>query len=673
MHTTRTPSPSRSASLTKVLAGLLLLCLLGAYLFRQSYDYGMNYDEVISLLPYISLVNPKATPVNQAVYAIKVGDLHLPVMFKSYISSLSYGYMLPALLFQDWRHGIRFMEELYFLLSVSILFLFLQRYHFLLAFVTSSILVAAPYLYPQIRFGFSSLAHIIFLVAALYCLEKALKTNRWLFWFLAAFFPALGINLSFYFLWTIFGVLLSTLILFPKYVWSVLRNCKAVTGLLAGLIVGAANYVVYNIGTRGGSFKPLILGLFDRARYNESPIDYRELPSFREEILGKLDQMPLMLGAKGVAAPLLALTAISIGIIYILGLYQGWRRQRLQQVTQKYYFPIVSFLIIFISILITPKSGRIGHWAFTAPFLELTIVSAGFLFYEQIWIWRKKRIARLLLAGLAVGLFLLAFTLSNSAVVRAISRGGDRLASPTIYQIHENLEAREQDSFIVASIDWGFFSQLYFLSHGELPIVELTFQLAEQSYEQARAVFKNFLWEHGREGKDLLFLWHGFEQLPGTRSNFLRLMDDFNGNLRVIRTYVGKASDDLHVLGELTNPEEVLDQLHKWRPENEPSVAARPEVIAYGPHYAIVGQGFNTQPNGNSAMWFRVKEVRSGMTVIFGELVKPATISEAEGVATIAITPEELAQEMTYEIRICYEFVPEQCSEPVSFPVLDSL
>jgi 4-amino-4-deoxy-L-arabinose transferase-like glycosyltransferase len=92
-------------------------------------------------------------------------------------------------------------------------------------------------------------------------------------------------------------------------------------------------------------------------------------------------------------------------------------------------------------------------------------------------------------------------------------------------------------------------------------------------------------------------------------------------------------------------------------------------VLDYGPRSAIVSRGFNVQPDGKSAMWFRVKGGGEPVAVVFGgERLRGFWDGERD-LVTVALSEDELAKEGTREIRLC-DPVRDVCSAPVYFPVL---
>jgi len=648
-----------------------VLVLLGVWtvvlvLFRGSADYGMNYDEVYRLAPYMHLFHPGAAKAEQAIYSLELGKASIPIMFKSYISSLSSLPLVPALFYDRQPAGLRRLELLYFLICVSSLFLFLRVYDFTLAAWTSILVSTAPHLYPEVRFGFVSILYLVFLVAAAAAVRKGIQPKAGMLpWFVAGLAVGLCVNVYFYSLWTLAGVGTALCVVFPRETWNEIRRVSRVGALGAGAMVGAMNYVIFNLATKGESLRPLVVGLFDRAEYNRNPIDYRVLPRFSVEVSDKLRELSQIAGGGQCATVAVFATiaglmvVVSVAGAVILRRRGPWELRR-----RAYFFAPVAFIVTFFAILVTPKSGRAGHWAFVSPFLELGIVSVVLLVTRELLPPGRAAVRGRVVAGVLAGVAGLFFATSNQAVIRCNSTKGSGPFSPAIYQIYEQLSSRDPRGFEAVAVDWGFWSQLYFLSQGRLPVSELSFRLVNRQYAAARDELGTELARLHEPGKEVLFLFHALDVLPGAGESFRRFVAETGGKLDVL-TFVGSAPDDRHFVARLRNPEEVL---YRWRHGREQG--AEPLVVLdYGPRSATAGRGFNTQPDGESAMWFRVKGGREPMAVVFGGERLRGFLDAEKGVVTVALRGDELAEQGTREIRLC-DLLRDVCSAPIYFPVL---
>jgi hypothetical protein len=87
----------------------------------------------------------------------------------------------------------------------------------------------------------------------------------------------------------------------------------------------------------------------------------------------------------------------------------------------------------------------------------------------------------------------------------------------------------------------------------------------------------------------------------------------------------------------------------------------------YGPREAVVGRGFNVQPDGSSAMWFRVEASTAPAWVLFGGDRLRAWWNPEKGELTVALDRAALAAPGTREVRLCDR--AGICSAPVPFRV----
>jgi hypothetical protein len=573
-------SPAQRAGWRRWLpTGLVLLCLwsLVLVLFRGSEDYGMNYDEVLRLAPYMAVVHPGAVRVDQALYRLEWRGLSLPLMFKTYISSLASLPMVPALLFDRQPAGLRRVELFYFLASVTVLFVFLRRFDFALAAWTSLLVAAAPHLYPEVRFGFVTLFYQLLLVPAALLVERGIRRPTSLApWFFSGLAFGLCVNLFFYSLWVVAGAGTALALVFPQEFWSAVRRVRRVLVFAAGCMVGGANYVVYNVATRGGSVRPLIEALFDRAAYNRSPIDYRPLPSSGALLAEKLVRLKEVFGDGGRAATAAVAVVLALAFAVLLITAHALRRRGRPWTPGRraWLFAPTALVLIGAAIMVTPQSGRAGHWGVVSPFLELTIVGAV-LFALGEWRPAVPRPGRALSASLLAGVLGLFFVASNRSVVECNATRGSGPFTATIYDVHRELAGLAPGTFEVVTVDWGFWSQLYYLSRGRLPLVELCFRLTPAAYAADRDEIGAELERLHRAGREAIFLWHDSDMLLGTGESFERFAAE-TGAVLDRRTFVGRRPEDRHFLGRVMNTDEVL---RRWRtlrgdPAAAPAAAA---------------------------------------------------------------------------------------------------
>lgn len=646
-----------------VLAGLWAVVLT---LFRGSAEYGMNYDEVLRLAPFVQFFEPEAVPVDQALYRIQIGSLSIPVMVKSYISSIAPLPLVPALFFDRQPEGLRRLELLLFLVSVSTLFLVLRRHDFALAAASSLLLATGPHFYPEVRYGFAGALHVVCLAAAAVCLRQGMaRPLAPAPWFLAGLFLGLAVNVHFYALWTIAGGVFALAAVFPAESWRIVRRPRRALALLAGILVGGANYVVYNVATAGASLRPMVLGLVDRDAYNERPIDYLALPDFPTELRDKLENLGVTLGddrirwASALVALVVVAALVAVGVAVRRSRSAGqWTVER-----RLYCLAPVAFVVTVAAILVTPKSGRAGHWVYVSPYFELTLVGAALL-AARVLPWRTPATRRGLALG-ALGVVAVLFVgISNAAVVHANETKGTHMFSAAIYDIHAELTRPGRPPFSAMTVDWGLWSQLYFLSSGRLPVSERAFALAGQPYVAVGDALAIEITANREASKDVLFLYHQVDVLPGAAQGFRRFVAETGADLE-IQSFSGQLRGDRHFVARLRNSGAVLEA---WRRQRGWG-AGPPIVVDYGPRTAQAGRPFSRQPGGASAMWLRLDRDAGPVDVAFGPRRRRGTWSAAHRVVTAVIDPSELSEPGIRPVRVCYA-IGGACSEPVELQLL---
>ncbi len=70
------------------------------------------------------------------------------------------------------------------------------------------------------------------------------------------------------------------------------------------------------------------------------------------------------------------------------------------------------------------------------------------------------------------------------------------------------------------------------------------------------------------------------------------------------------------------------------------------QLHSWGPKSSTAGEGFNVQPNGNSALWFRFQKLGEypGYRVYFGATEASTNVKSNSNLITASLTPAKLAQ-----------------------------
>jgi hypothetical protein len=78
---------------------------------------------------------------------------------------------------------------------------------------------------------------------------------------------------------------------------------------------------------------------------------------------------------------------------------------------------------------------------------------------------------------------------------------------------------------------------------------------------------------------------------------------------------------------------------------------SRLSIVEFAPKETHVGQGFNIQPNGESAMWLRVKNVTANTVLVVNDTVVPV-LYDGQEIMTLIIPPEYYAVPRTYDLYL---------------------
>lgn len=465
----------------KILLFISIIIIVITYLFRDNYKDGMNFDEVFRINNVIPWINKEAKPYDQSIFNIHLFNIKIPLLYKVYGSYFSLIFYIPLKFFNDYKFGLRFLEFLYFCLSLIISFLVVAKSRVKelyskisdnwewFVFLYFLILSVFPLFFPEARFNFATNKYLISLFCGLILLYKFITEKKNIFLFLSIFIFFLEANRSIYFLWVIFSIFTSFLLLYPKEVISNFKDWKKVLGLILSFILGFFNFFIYNVFKGFPILKILFLKLFFSNIYNQQPIDYKPAKALHEEILIKIRLINSFLGNYWNIF-ILILFIIILGYLITLAfliLKKNFSKYRF------YFFPFLSFWILLFSILISPNTTRIGHYVYLAPFYVWSIFN---LIYVLCELFEIKFTKIILLFSLFL-LFLLSFNTSNYKVNKFMKNYGKVHHSPAIYDLFSYLKETKNTGENFIFFQWGMSAQLYFLNKGNFKINEFIFPL----------------------------------------------------------------------------------------------------------------------------------------------------------------------------------------------------
>jgi hypothetical protein len=540
---------------------ILFFYLLSIILFWNNFFHGIQFDEVYRVNNLIPFFNPYSEPYTQAIFSINIFGTFIPIAYKSYISSATLLPHVPLFFWDDYLMGIRDLYVLYFFLSIIVFFIILSRFvNFKFSFLTSLLLATSPILFPEIRFGFAYSLHIVILSIAFYFLYLFKLKKKPIYLFMGIFLLFAGANIYFYFLWVIASLLITSIIFYKDFWKEILFSPKNVFVIVSALTLGFINFILYNLYSDFASFKPLISRIFFPSEYELNPIDYKFSPPLIEDIIRKFDAIMNFFGDFGyIYLAIGTITLLLFGLVTIKLIKQN----RLYDY-KNYYFCLVNSILILAFILITPNTTRAGHYCFLIPFIQLTILSLVLLSTK---IYKLKNIH---VFGVAIFIILISLNgfITGGEITQSCEDRGKGYFSPAIFDLDEYIDKHQIDSKNILFVQWGMYSQLYFLNKGEFTIKSLVFQFlgAEDSQERVVLLEKFLISNYiENEQEELYFpIYKGLDtKSKQIYEDTLSSLSLHGGKIDLIATFNETNGEPLIYLFKLSNTGAVVKNIQK--------------------------------------------------------------------------------------------------------------
>ena len=475
-------------------AVIIFTVAVNLYLFRGCTRHGMEFDEVYRLNNMFPILRDGVYPYNQAICSLNLGGVSIPLMYKAYISSAGLLLVSPVVLFKDTLGALRYLYLIYTVLVELFLFLSLRRKNLFVAAVSACAVTVCPLLFPYIRYGWACIHYAFFLIAGFFFAAQYNKREKRFSIFLTVFFLALMVNVFFYALWIVGGLLVASVVLFPKRSIKFCKDWKNLLLALCGGVFGLFNYVYYNVRMGFPSLMTLFNYLFRLEKYNKNAIDGSKTTSLLDSITIKLNSYLQCIGVyKRVYLVLLLLLLL----IYLISFVLMIKRKTLIK-RKDLFFPFIVTVVSFVLMLISPNSQGSHH-------LTFIVVPFGVSIGVGLWMLVSEiRINKGIVAGIAS--LVLAFNLyqSSEAVDRDIFSNGNGYFTEKIFDLvdyvkEEPILTDENVKFI----EWGFSSQFYFLNNGEFQLDDITFGIRDRTDQEREAYLKGFF---QRLDEDVIFV-----------------------------------------------------------------------------------------------------------------------------------------------------------------------
>lgn len=454
--------PGRAPLLTTVFACLYFLGAGLAFIPRL----GIEFDEVLFVEPIFHK--------GSAGYNYFLGHRRIPMMLMSYLGTLKTIVFLPVFhLFGTTLASLRLPPLLFATASIAVFFLLVRRIAGDFAAAVGAALLAADscYLLTSVfDWGPVVFQHLLIITGAFFLFRFAGSASARA---LAAgcFFCGLALWDKALAIWLLGGLLVATVVVFPKQLLRLLTPRRAAIAV-AAFCVGALPLILYNLHSRGDTF------LGNSAR------DFKDLRSKSELLSNTLSGQGLFgyfteEGLKPLKPghPESAFDSAAAAIAQATGHpNHNWMPWAL-----------------ILALIAAPFAGavalRVTAFALVAAavawFAMASTAGAGGTVHHTILLWPLPQLliavvfagiaARIGKPGLiAIAVLTLAVAFSGVAVTAEYyaamqNRGGTSSWTDAIFPLYRDLTQRNTVGTIYC-VDWGTMDPLLFLSAGKLPV-----------------------------------------------------------------------------------------------------------------------------------------------------------------------------------------------------------
>jgi hypothetical protein len=578
---------------------IALLLAISGVLFRGSLEQGMEMDEISRVINVIPILNQNAEPLPPVVYSVEILGRRVPVMFKQYISSAYLLRFLPLAFFDDYLFGIRFLHWFYFVLSISAFYLVLSRFNTYLAAFGALLIVTSPLYYPEVRISFADSLQILYLSLAGVFFERFFRRGQRKRDLFVGFLLLFGCaNQMFYFCWVIAGLLAVGTILYPRMTLRCFCPLPRSVTVLLALMLGLANFVIYNVSQGFPTFAELIKRRFHPAATNTVAGDGHLLDMFANDLGRKLYQLPRYFDAPQLYTIIYGLVLL-VTVVFAVHLM---KRGRLWA-KRICFAPGLATLVILFLILISPSTTRVGHYVYIVPFLQLSALAAllglGQMFTARPFAWRMTVF---LLAG---ALVTVNFVQSNRVISATNRSGGRHLFSPAIFDFVRYLNEHSIDSQDVLFTVWGLHLQPYFLNRGQFRIRQVVYQLILRKTAAEREAYLEHLFSsyHGLPVQgDALYLPVTATYRSDIRDELLDFLHSRHAKLTLEETFRERNQDPAILLYRLDSAREFVRQ--QTEPIRSAPLLESLHISRFGPQRVAAGR------EADLPMWF----IATGLT-----------------------------------------------------------
>lgn len=558
---------------------LLGIIMITSYLFVNNiWGYGLQFDRVFRVNNLISIFNDVYT-YDQSIFSINIFGITIPLMYKKYISSMFLIRYIPILMFDDYLFGIRFLEIVYFVFSMGGIYLIISKYDYIVAFIATMLMLSSPMLYPELLFGFTDSFSILIIVLAcdmIYNYFSKKDSDVKLFLGIALLF--FSINMSFYNVWVVASLGLTSMIFFAKQWKMILTSYRRIFLSVFAMIAGCFNFLLYNINTGFETLRPLYYKLFDSEKYNQMPIDYKEALTLSEDLNWKWNAIKSFFHGYYYIYVSLLIVIIIVYVIFMLNAKRGEMKNNFKI----YMFPFANMMIILMEILISPNATRPEHYMRVMPFFEMSLIFSVFILIGNV---KKTYKASKIISMIFAILIIANISISSSIIAESNINKGEEYFSPAIFDLKEYINNNDIDSEMVVHLEWGLYSQLYFLNKGNYKINSLVFQLKSSSTNEERSrILEEYISRKPFVGFESLYFPIYDEKDSDIKELFLEFALKNKLSLIEEKKFYEKNGEPVFSLYRLSEHKKIYDYRKKAIIEAE--ISDDLKILNYGPKVA---------------------------------------------------------------------------------------
>jgi len=429
---------------------------------------GLQYDECLAAAPAVNFVtgNTHTEPMQITPSVVHIFGRPLPVMVMTYIGPVKTLLHIPIFFIGGISPlTVRLLPIIVVALSILLTFSITQSLFDTWSARATVLLIAVDpsFVYYLTRDVGPSALQVLFKLLSLLLFIQWWKTNRSLYFVMAALPLGLGVSHKVDFIWVIGGL---TVALVPILGRQLLQrmNWSLVLGGVIAFAVGAAPIVAFNIASGGVTFLPFVTKLSAEASAGGVSVGAHTAERF-DQLIGLLngEQLTLLFsGSALLVKPISQLIPVSLGLSALSFILLSFQRGRTISIR-----PLVGLwlysIIVFGATLFSPTTLSTHHLLTLYPMLHMIIAASVGIFREGSPLMRRLWIGRIFVASLFFAS--LAATLEIGSSLRAT--GGTGYWSNAIYDLNHYLLRRQSS---VVAMEWGFTNNLIVLSKGELKI-----------------------------------------------------------------------------------------------------------------------------------------------------------------------------------------------------------